>query len=98
MESKLKDDAIHAPTNTDNKIHLGLSRDIEVASSPCSSFQSNFLLLLGQVLLHIALSTLENNLSLRLGRLQRKRNVSNAARNSGASQVQNTEKSVPKDG
>ena len=41
------------PPNTNNKIYLGLSRDVEVTGSPCSTLQSDLLLLLIQILLHI---------------------------------------------
>ena len=45
--------AYHLPPNTNNEIYLGLRRDIEVTGSPCSTLQSDLLLLLIQILLYI---------------------------------------------
>lgn len=42
-----------SPPNTDDEVHLGLSRDVEVTSSPGSALQANLLFLLRQVLLNI---------------------------------------------
>jgi len=53
-------------SNLDDKIHLQLSRCVEITNSPCGTFETG-LLLLRRVLLHIALSALENDFSLRLG-------------------------------
>ena len=41
------------PPNTNNEMHLGLSRDVEVTGTPCGTLQSNLLLLLIQILLYV---------------------------------------------
>jgi len=56
-------------SNTNNKIYLGLSRDVEVTGSPCSTLQSDLLLLLIQILLYIRLRAFEDDFSLSFGRL-----------------------------
>ena len=55
---------MYSPPDTDNKVDLGLGRDVEVTTSPSSALQTDLLLLLGQVLLHIRLRALEDDLSL----------------------------------
>ena len=62
----------HLPPNTNNKIHLGLSRDVEVTGSPCSTLQSDLLLLLTQILFYICLRALEDDFSLGFGSLKEK--------------------------
>jgi hypothetical protein len=62
--------ACRLPSNTNNKIYLGLSRDVEVTGSPCSTLQSDLLLLLIQILLYIRLRAFENDFSLSFGRLK----------------------------
>lgn len=55
-----------APTNTNNKVDLWLCGDIEVAGRARRSLETDLVLLLCEVLLHIALCPLEDDLSLRL--------------------------------
>ena len=57
---------IHAPTNTDDEVYLRLSWDVEVTSSTGSPPEADFLTLRGEVLLHVLLGTLEDDLSLSL--------------------------------
>ena len=56
--------ACRLPPNTNNEIYLRLTRDVEVAGSPCSTLQSDLLFLLIQILLYIRLRALEDNFSL----------------------------------
>jgi hypothetical protein len=58
-------------TDTDNKVNLGLGGDIEVTSGPCSTLETNFLLLLVDVLLYIRFGTFEDDLALSLGCLRK---------------------------
>ena len=59
----------YAPPDTDNEVDLRLSRDVEVTRSTGRPLQADLLLILSEVLLDIGLSTLEDDLSLSLGRL-----------------------------
>ena len=59
-----------APANSNNEVDLGLGRDVEVARCPCSTLQSDLILLLGEILLHIGLRALEDDLSLGLSSLK----------------------------
>ena len=59
----------HAPPDTDNKVHLRLCWDVEVTNSASRTLQTDLLLLCAQVLLHILLRPLEDDLSLGLGSL-----------------------------
>ena len=56
----------YAPPDTDNEVDLRLSRDVEVTRSTSSALQTDLLLLSGEVLLHVLLSTLEDDLALGL--------------------------------
>ena len=56
----------HAPPDTDNKVHLRLCWDVEVTNSASRTLQTDLLLLCAQVLLHILLRPLEDDLSLGL--------------------------------
>jgi hypothetical protein len=56
--------------NADNEVHLGLSRDVKVASRAGSALEADLLLLLVQVLLDIGLGALEDDLSLSFGSLE----------------------------
>ena len=62
----------HAPPDTDNKVHLRLCWDVEVTRGAGSTLQTDLLLLRGDVLLHILLGALEDDLSLGLGCLLNK--------------------------
>ena len=62
--------ACRLPPNTNNEIYLGLTRDVEVTGSPCSTLQSDLLLLLTQVLLYIWLRAFEDDFSLSFWRLK----------------------------
>ena len=59
----------YAPPDTDNEVDLRLRRDVEVTSRTSSTLQTNLLLLLREVLLHVGLRTLEDDLTLGLGSL-----------------------------
>jgi hypothetical protein len=59
----------YSPPDTHHKVHLGLSRDVEVTSASCSALQAYLLLLLRQVFLHIRLCALEDDPSLGFGSL-----------------------------
>ena len=50
-------------TNTDDEVNFRFSGDVEIARCACSSLQPDFLLLLCQVLLHVGLGPLENDLA-----------------------------------
>lgn len=52
-----------APANSDNEVYFRLSRNVEIASCARSPFQTNLLLLLGQVLLHVGFRPLEDDFS-----------------------------------
>ena len=60
---------MHSPADTDNKVHLRLCWDVEVTNSASRTLQTDLLLLCAQVLLHILLRPLEDDLSLGLGSL-----------------------------
>ena len=53
-------------TDTDDEVNLRLCGNVEVARSTSSTLQPDLLLLLSKVLLHMSLSTLEDNFALRL--------------------------------
>ena len=52
---------MHSPADTDNKVHLRLCRDVEVAGSTRRPLQADLLLLRVKVLLHIGLCALEDD-------------------------------------
>ena len=56
-------------TNTNDEVNLRLCGHVEVTRSTGSTLQPNLLFLLSKVLLHMSLSTLEDNFALRLGGL-----------------------------
>ena len=60
---------MHSPPDPDNEVHLRLRRNIEIARCPRRPFQTDFLLLLREVLLHVGLCALEDDLALGLRRL-----------------------------
>lgn len=51
------------PSDTDNEQHLGLSGNVEVTGCTRRALQADLFPLLGQVLLHIRFSTLEDDLA-----------------------------------
>ena len=59
----------YSPPDTDNEIHLGLGRNVEVTSSTGGPLQTDLLLLLVQVLLYVLLSPLEDDNALGLSSL-----------------------------
>jgi len=52
---------------SDDKVHLGLSRDVKVTSLSCLSLKSDLLLLRGKVLLDVLVGPLEDDLAFLLG-------------------------------
>lgn len=61
-----------APTNTNNEVDLRLCWDVEVTGDTGSPLQTDLLLLLGKILLHVGLGPLEDDLALRLLRLEKR--------------------------
>ena len=59
----------NSPPDADNEINLRLRRDVEISRGARSPLQTDLLLLLRKVLLHVGLRALEDNLALGLGRL-----------------------------
>ena len=58
------------PLQSDNKVHLGLSRDVKVTSLSCLSLKSNLLFLGREVLLDVLVGPLEDDLAFLLGILR----------------------------
>lgn len=52
-----------APPDTNNKVDFRLGRNVEVTIRPGETLEANFFPLLCQIILHVRLGTLENNLS-----------------------------------
>jgi nitrate reductase gamma subunit len=59
-----------APANSNDEVDLGLGRDVEVTRCPCSTLQSDLILLLAEILFHVGLRALEDDLSLGLSSLK----------------------------
>lgn len=59
----------YTPPDTDDEVHLRLSRDVEVTSSTSGTLQTDLLLLGLLVFLHVGFGTLEDDLPLRLASL-----------------------------
>jgi len=55
-----------SPLETNDEVNFGLSRDVKVSSLPGLPLESDLLLLLREVLLHILIRTLEDDLALGL--------------------------------
>lgn len=53
-----------SPTDTDDKVNLGLGGDVEVTGCTSSALQTDLLLLLGEVPLHVGFCALEDDLAL----------------------------------
>lgn len=62
-------DANDSPLQTDHKVHLGLGRDVKVTSLASLALQADLLLFGGNVLLHVLVGALEDDLALLLGLL-----------------------------
>ena len=60
----------HSPPDTDDEVDLRLRRDVEVTACASGALEADLLLLLAEVLLHIRLRALEDDLALGLGSLQ----------------------------
>ena len=60
----------NAPPNTNDKVHLSLRRDVEIARGTGSTLETELLLLRSEILLHVLLRALEDDLALRLSCLQ----------------------------
>ena len=89
-----------APANSNDKVDLGVSGDVEVARRPCSTLQSDLILLLVEILLHIGLRALEDDLSLGLSSLKfgvLDMGSTECFKNRGRNEVE-SKVSVPKDG
>lgn len=66
---------MHSPPNTNDKVDLGLCGDVEVARRTRSPLQADLFLLMIQILLHICLCPLEDDLTLGLRRLWKNSSV-----------------------
>ena len=87
--------ASHSPPDANDEVNLRLCGYVEVTGCARSPLQANLLLLLVEVLLHVRLRALEDDLALGLGRLHRMP-VSKLPRD--ARITVKTNESVPKDG
>ena len=61
---------MYSPPDTDDKVDLGLGRDVEIARGTGSTLETELLLLRSEILLHVLLRALEDDLALRLSCLQ----------------------------